>query len=282
MRLLDSFISLGKYTNAKFDRCRLRGDSINDPKTTKEFFDIYNKHFEIPFIEETEKYYRQESKAFLAFNSVSDYLKKAEARLNEEEEKLIRYLHSQTRKPLLSKCEEVLIMEHEATIWDSFPEMMDFDRIKDLQRVYMLLSRIPGGLERLRNRFEEHVENAGLVAVANQVIGACTAVELKAYVDALSEVCRKHSVIVMQSFRGEVGFVASLNRACKRFVNRNAATQFSSARSAELLAKHADLLLRSCNKRGEEDAEGPLNGVVYTPFKISCYAFLLSFYLVHR
>ena len=272
MRLLDSFISLVKFTNAEFDKYRVSGQSIIYPTTKKEFFDVYNEHFEVPFIEETEKYYRQESKAFLTSNSASAYLKKAEARLNEEEERLIRYLHSQTRKPLLSKCEEVLIMEHETTILDSLPEMMDFDRIEDLQRVYVLLSRIAGGLGRLKNRFEEHVEKTGLAAVANQVVGpSSTAEQLKAYVDALSDMCRKHSDIVTQSFRGEAGFVVSLNRACRRFVNRNDATQRSSARSAESLAKHADFLLRNGNKHGEgdvNDMEGPLNRVVCFHFQI--------------
>jgi len=59
---------------------------------------VYKEHFETPFITATEKYYKAESEAFLLQNSVSDYLKKAEERLREEEDRVERYLNSNTRK----------------------------------------------------------------------------------------------------------------------------------------------------------------------------------------
>ena len=47
------------------------------------------------------------------------------------------------------------------------------------------------------------------------------------------------------------------------FINRNAATGTSTAKSPELLAKHADMLLRKSNKMAEKgDLEGALNRVV--------------------
>jgi len=85
----------------------------------------------------------------------------------------------------------------------------------------------------------------------------------KAYVDALLDVHKKNSDTVTRSFRGEAGFVASLDKACREFVNRNAATGPSNSKSPELIAKHADLLLRKNNKLAEEgDLEGALNRVV--------------------
>ena len=134
--------------------------------------------------------------------------------------------------------------------------------------MYSLLARIPEGLEPLRKKFEEHVKKAGLVAVQKLVGGsdstaAADTLESKAYVDALLEVHRKSSETVNRSFKGEAGFVASLDKACREFVNRNAATGSSSTKSPELLAKHADALLRKNNKVAEEgDLEGALNQVV--------------------
>lgn len=227
---------------------------------------MYKEHFENPFIAATEIYYRQESEAFLAANSISDYLKKAEERLKEEEDRVERYLNTQTRKVLISKCEHVLIREHSELMWESFQSLLDFDKDEDLQRMYALLSRIPEGLEPLRKKFEEHVKKAGQVAISKLVgeTGAnVDALDPKAYVDALLEVHRKNSETVTRSFRGEAGFVASLDKACREFVNRNAATGTSSSKSPELLAKHADLLLRKNNKLAEEgDLEGALNRVV--------------------
>lgn len=60
-----------------------------------------------------------------------------------------------------------------------------------------------------------------------------------------------------------MGFVAALDKACRDFVNRNAATGSSTTKSPELLAKHADALLRKNNKLAEEsDLEDALNQVV--------------------
>ena len=248
-KVVDSFVSLG----------------LDEADINKAHLDVYKEHFEFPFLEATEKYYKLESEAFLAENSISDYLKKAEERLREEEDRVERYLNTNTRKPLISKCEHVLIREHSKLMHESFQSLLDYDKDEDLQRMYALLARIPDGLEPLRNKFEEHVKKAGLAAVARLVGEGSAAAEVdpKAYVDALLEVHRKSSETVKRSFKGEAGFVASLDKACRDFVNKNAATGTSSTKSPELLAKHADALLRKNNKMAEEeDLESALNRVV--------------------
>ncbi|KIO06053.1 hypothetical protein M404DRAFT_139457 [Pisolithus tinctorius Marx 270] len=249
-KVVDSFVSLG----------------LDDTDINKTSLDVYKEHLEIPFLEATEKYYEQESEAFLAENSVSDYLKKAEERLREEEDRVDRYLNAETKKQLISKCEHVLIRQHAPLMWKSFQNLLDYDKDEDLQRMYALLSRIPEGLEPLRRNFEEHVKKAGMTAVS-KLVGEGTdntdGLDPKAYVDALLEVHRKNSDTVTRSFRGEAGFVASLDKACREFVNRNAATGTSTTKSPELLAKHADMLLRKNNKMAEEeDLEGALNRVM--------------------
>lgn len=54
-------------------------------------------------------------------------------------------------------------------MWDEFQKLLDYDKDEDLQRMYALLARIPEGLEPLRKKFEEHVKQAGLVAVSKLV-----------------------------------------------------------------------------------------------------------------
>ncbi|KAG9308801.1 Cullin-domain-containing protein [Chiua virens] len=250
--VVDSFVSLG---------------SVDEGDINKASLDVYKEHLEAPFLEATEKYYQQESEAFLAERSVSDYLKKAEERLREEEDRVDRYLNTSTRKPLVSKCEHVLIRQHSELISESFQTLLlDFDTDDDVQRMYALLSRIPEGSEPLMKKFEEHVKRAGLIAVSNLVGEGSEGTDgpdPTAYVDALWEVHRENSETVTRSFRGEAGFVASLDKACREFVNRNAATRLLTTKSPELLAEHADMLLRKNNRMAEEeDLEGSLNRVM--------------------
>ncbi|KAJ6464451.1 ubiquitin-protein ligase [Mycena sanguinolenta] len=262
-KVVDSFVSLGL--------------DVTDPN--KECLDVYKEQFEAPFLTATEAYYSAEAEAFLnaggteGSGNIPEYLKKAEGRLREEEERVVRYLHAKTRKELVGRCESVLLRAHAPRMWEAFQALLDFDADEDLQRMYALLARIPEGLEPLRKKFEAHVKAAGLSAVSALVggegakaagdEGKAADLDQKAYVDALLAVHEKNAAIVARSFKGEAGFAAALDKACREFVNRNAATGTSAARSPELLAKHADMLLRKSNKvAGDVDLEGALNQVM--------------------
>ena len=123
--IVNSFVSLG----------------IDGSNTNKVSLDIYREHFETPFLEATEKYYRSESEAFLTQNSVLDYLKKVEERLQEEENRTECYLHTSTFGPLIQKCEHVLIVEHSKLIGDSLKGHPDDEEDESLQRIYLVLAR---------------------------------------------------------------------------------------------------------------------------------------------
>lgn len=258
-KVVDSFVSLG----------------LDESDTNKACLDVYREHLEKPFLSATDRYYRKESETFLAENSVAEYLKKAEDRLREEEDRIDRYLNHFTRKLLIQKCEDVLIRKHAELMWDSFQQLLDYDKDEDLQRMYSLLSRIPEGLEPLRKNFGVHVKHSGLNSISRLIGEAQSTVETldaKAYVDALLEVHEKNYHTVMRSFKGEAGFMASLDKACRDFINRNAATGGSTSKSPELIAKHADLLLRKNNKMGEEtDLENGLNRVVRNLLFFLCF-----------
>ncbi|KAJ7739150.1 ubiquitin-protein ligase [Mycena metata] len=290
-KIIDSYVSLGL--------------DAGDPN--KECLDVYKEKFESPFLAATESYYSAEATAFLnggegapaatgegavppaggestgGTGNIPEYLKKAEGRLKEEDERVVRYLHAKTRKELVSRCEGVLLRAHAPRMWEAFQALLDFDADADLQRMYALLARIQEGLEPLRRKFEAHVKAAGLAAVEGVAGGAAAPakkgaaadadaeeaatkggeLDPKAYVDALLAVHEKNAATVARSFKGEAGFAAALDKACREFVNRNAATGTSAAKSPELLAKHADMLLRKSNKMaGEGDLEGALNRVM--------------------
>jgi cullin 1 len=132
--------------------------------------------------------------------------------------------------------------------------------------MYSLLSRIPEGLEPLQKKFEQHIEKTGLAAISKLVGEAGSSTESldpKIYVDALLEIHQKYSETVTKSFRGDSGFVESLDKACREFVNRNAVTSQSNSTSSELFSDYLDLLLRKNNNlAGKGDLEMALNRVV--------------------
>ena len=248
--VVGSFVSLG----------------IDEADSSKTTLDVYRQFFEIPYLEATSKYYEQESQAFIAENSVVDYMKKAERRLEEEKERVPLYLLQEIMQPLMKVCEAALIAKHAVVMRDEFQTLLDNGREDDMARMYKLLARIPEGLEPLRIRFEAHVRGAGLCAVEKVAVQG-DSVDQKAYIDALLIVHRQYAALVQNAFNGESEFVRSLDNACREFVNRNKICAKNSARSPELLAKHADNVLKRSTKASEEDDMEKMLNQIMTIFK---------------
>jgi cullin 1 len=250
-QVVDSFVSLG----------------LDESDPTKSTLEVYRHHFEQPFIAATREYYQAESKQFVSENSVVEYMKKATARLAEEEERVNTYLHQDIAVSLKRTCNEALIADHSALLREEFQVLIDNDREEDMARMYSLLSRIMDGLEPLRAKFETHVRKAGLAAVEKIQSAEGDKLEPKVYVDALLDVHTRYQGLVKRAFNDEPEFTRSLDNACREFVNRNEVCKSGSNKSPELLAKYTDVLLRKSSTSIEEaDLERAL-GQIMTVFK---------------
>lgn len=248
--IVNSFVSLG----------------LDEADPTKSTLDVYRFNFERPFLEATKLFYQAESKEFVAENSIVEYMKKAEIRLDEEEERVNMYLHPDIIVPLKKTCNTALIADHSLILRDEFQVLLDNDRYEDMQRMYNLLSRIPDGLEPLRAKFEAHVRKAGLAAVAKVAVDA-DKLEPKVYVDALLEIHTQYQGLVKQAFKDEPEFTRSLDNACREFVNRNQICKSGSNKSPELLAKYADALLKKSASGAEENDLEAILVQIMTVFK---------------
>ena len=49
---------------------------LDESDSNKSTLDVYRQYFEVPFLQATRKYYQEESRQFLAENSVVEYMKK--------------------------------------------------------------------------------------------------------------------------------------------------------------------------------------------------------------
>lgn len=229
------------------------GLNEDDPNARGQNLSVYKQHFEDLFIQDTETFYIRESTDFLRENPVTEYMKRVEARLGEENKRVEVYLHRSTLERVLKRCEEVLIRSHLDAFRTEFQNLLNADRNTDLQRMYALVSRIPNGLNELKKILEIHIHQKGIEAIAK--CDDAVSNDPKVYVQTILEVHKKYNCLVIESFKNDSGFVAALDKACGKFINLNAITiaSQSASKSPELLAKYCDILLKKSSKNPEEE-----------------------------
>lgn len=238
-----------------------------DPKGPR--LSLYREAFERQFIQATEEFYRSEANEFLSSNPVTEYLKKVEERLKEEERRCTSYLHPSTLDTLSRSVQKVLIADKLETLQQEFLKLLQDRKQEDLSRLFKLCSKVDNGLDELKKVLQSHIGEQGQGALEALGEGGS---EPKAYVNAILDVHRVFHNLVVCAFESEAGFVEALDKACRGFINRNAVTsragpKAATAKSPELLARYTDLLLKKSARNPEEEELEELLSQVMTVFK---------------
>ncbi|KAI0215942.1 Cullin-3-A [Lamellibrachia satsuma] len=130
---------------------------------------VYEEDFERPFLEQSADFYRVESQKFLAENSASVYIKKVEARINEEAERATHYLDKSTEDPMVKVLEEELISKHMKTIVEmensGVVHMLKNNKTSDLACMYKLFIRVPNGLKTMYGCISSYLRDQGRALV---------------------------------------------------------------------------------------------------------------------
>lgn len=233
---------------------------------------VYNSSFQDPFLARTRQFYERESNEFLATNPVTAYLKHAQLRLSDEQERVGLYLHQNSEKELMVACEKALISDHFDVLHGELPKFLAADNEEDCSRLYHLLVRVEGGLLPVETIFQEWVRNQGVDAIDKLIAeteGGLAALDSKAYVDTLLSIHKKYASFVSHAFDNNAKLVQSFDNGCKDFINTNAVARpagskpGSDSRTPELLARYADSLLKKSAKAADEnEIEACLAGIM--------------------
>eukprot|EP00002_Diphylleia_rotans_P008599 TRINITY_DN1855_c0_g1_i3.p1 TRINITY_DN1855_c0_g1~~TRINITY_DN1855_c0_g1_i3.p1 ORF type:complete len:715 (-),score=131.21 TRINITY_DN1855_c0_g1_i3:235-2379(-) len=221
---------------------------------------VYQTDFETALLSTTEAFYMKESAEFVASNTCVDYMIKAEACLEREAERVRHYLHSSSEKKLLGTCEQVLLTRQKDMFWAEFPNLLRHNRQVDLKRMYSLLHRA-NLLEPLRSVLEEHITTEGLESVKK--IDQAN-VDPATYVDSLLVVYKQYHDMITNCFNSDPSLSASLDKACRKYMNENSITKASnSSKTPELLARFCDTILKKGSKTlDESETENALANIM--------------------
>ncbi|GBG30619.1 Cullin-4 [Hondaea fermentalgiana] len=205
--------------------------------------DLYESKFEPKLLEETREFYRAESSSMLEQSPVADYLQHVNRRLQEEKQRVARYLDPQTRIPLVRACEKELISEHVSVLLEKgFDTLVREKRAEDLGRMFALLKRVDA-LSQMRAALSAHVKRRGA-----QIVQTDESKD-KEMVPTLLQLMEDLMELQRTAMQGNEDFDRTIRDAFEAFLNSRG------NRPAELIAKYIDRQLRSGVKgAGGEDA----------------------------
>ena len=239
---------------------------LNRERPKELTLDVYKEDFETACLEATREYYSKESGLFIAENSVSDYLKKVTTRLAQEGRRGQTFLHPSSEPALMHVCEQVMIEKHVEVIQSEAESFLTGDKHEDLAALFALLGRVKNALDPTRALVEKHIHAMGLAELES--VAKEQAIKPQVYVEGVLRVWRKYGGLVASAFQNDPGFVASLDKACRRFLNCNSVTggdenSGSSSKSPELLARYCDQLLKKGSKGASDtDVEKVLDDIL--------------------
>jgi len=227
--------------------------------------EVYMTDFEEMLLSTTADYYHRESAKWAEKDSFPEYMRKAEDRLNQEQERVRQYLHNSTEEKLLKVCDEQLLQGPEQQLLEkenSGCEALLLDnKTDDLSRMFRLFSRIQTGLAPIGNIVRKHITDVGLALVKKQSSAADA--DLMPYVQELLDIHDKYTDLVGTNekgcFQGHPIFHKAMKEAFEHFVNKD----IGKTSTAELLSNFCDNLLKKSGERLSEEAlEDKLEKVV--------------------
>ncbi|KAH9488998.1 Cullin-3B [Bulinus truncatus] len=183
---------------------------------------VYEEDFEKPFLEQSAEFYRLESQKFLAENSASVYIKKVEARINEEAERAKHYLDKSTEDPVVEVLEAELISKHMKTIVEmensGVVHMLENNKTDDLACMYKLFFRVKDGLKTMSDCISKYLREQGRALVSEEGEESKNAI---IYVQNLLDLKDRFGHFLHESFSDDKLFKQMISGDFEYFINLN-------------------------------------------------------------
>ncbi|GFG33135.1 hypothetical protein Cfor_12315 [Coptotermes formosanus] len=243
---------------------------------------IYRENFEKAYMEATEAFYKMKAPQYLQANGVQNYMKYADAKLREEEQRAQKYLESCSGsvQVLTDCCVNVLVSAFKSTVLAECAGMIKANETERLQLMFKLMDRVPDGIAPMLKDLEEHIVNAGqaeMIAAADIITQ-----DSEKYVERLLELFNQFSLLVKEAFNDDPRFLTARDKAYKQVVNdtqvfrlelpskqvisNNAGAKSQpESKCPELLANYCDMLLRKTplsKKLTSDEIESKLRDVL--------------------
>ncbi|KAI9552377.1 hypothetical protein GHT06_022743 [Daphnia sinensis] len=259
----------------------VRESYVNLCSNSEDKLTIYMENFEKAYIDSTEAFYKLKAPQYLEINGVQNYMRYAECKLREEEQRANKYLESCSIATLNGCCVNVLVTAFKETILAECSSMIKQDETQKLRMMFRLMDRVSDGIAPMLKYLEDHIIHAGLadMMVAAELITQ----DSEKYVERLLTLFNQFSQLVKEAFDDDPRFLTARDKAYKHVVNDTSVFRLDlptrlpgpgisggvktqpESRCPELLANFCDMLLRKTplsKKLTSDEIESKLKDVL--------------------
>ncbi|GBG26681.1 Cullin-1 [Hondaea fermentalgiana] len=213
---------------------------------------VYTASLEEPLLADTREMYRKKAQEWIEQDALPEYLRKAEASLETEGERVDNYLEAQTKPRLQGVVMDELLAQHEMALLEKEGSgcraLLRDDKSEDLARLFKLYQKVENGLEPIAAIVKEHVTKQGVEIVKKRETVLASAQSQKekdahdpTFVQSLLDLHEKYQSLVKKEFEGDSFFQKALKEAFETFVNQDVGKRSN----AELLANFCDRILKT-------------------------------------
>ncbi|KZR98265.1 Cullin-5, partial [Daphnia magna] len=140
----------------------VRESYVNLCSNSEDKLTIYMENFEKAYIDSTEAFYKLKAPQYLEINGVQNYMRYAECKLREEEQRANKYLETCSIATLNGCCVNVLVTAFKETILAECSSMIKQDETQKLRMMFRLMDRVSDGIAPMLKYLEDHIIHAGL------------------------------------------------------------------------------------------------------------------------
>ena len=212
----------------------------------------YQDKFEIPFLLESRRFFREEGLQLVNETDVAVYLQHVEHRLAQAMAMVSHYLDSNSQYPLVAVIEDALLVPHMAVLISrGTGASFEHFRLEDLKRLYLMANRVKS-LGLLKDAWAIYIRSVGQTYLSSTV----EAMSDRDTVAQLLVFQEKTGAILKQSFFNNDEFRICLKLSFEHVVN------IKQGRMAELIARYVDRKLRGEKGVTDFEVENDLERVI--------------------
>lgn len=219
---------------------------------------VYNNEFEEAFLPATSDYFVRQASGWLSEDSFPEYLRKAEAALHAEEQRVTNYLHRSTQPKLKHVVIQALLASPQSQLLEKetgVVYLLDNDKREDLARMHRVFSLVENGLNPIAQAFRQYVTDRGnkivdeRVEQSKQIASKQEALGDPSFIQTLLDLHDRFKGIVQECFSQDSLFQKSLKEAFEVFINRD----IGKYSFAALMSSFCDRILKKSGERLSDD-----------------------------